>query len=182
MFVPLKIVTEYSLLKSTIKVDSLILFLKKHNITSCAICDENLYGVMEFFTKMTANHLKPIIGLQIKIEEKEIDLYPKNNEGYKNLLKIHTLKEINELTFDTLKEYLANIKVVLPRNSYDLLEVFPNSYLSYKNDTEKIEALLKAGHSKSEIAAQLHVHRSSQLHACAPKSNKCLLLYPFKTI
>ncbi len=57
MFVPLKIVTEYSLLKSTIKIDALISFLKKHHITSCAICDENLYGVMEFYTKMTANHL-----------------------------------------------------------------------------------------------------------------------------
>ena len=167
MFVPLKIVTEYSLLKSTIKVDSLILFLKKHNITSCAICDENLYGVMEFFTKMTANHLKPIIGLQIKIEEKEIDLYPKNNEGYKNLLKIHTLKEINELTFDTLKEYLANIKVVLPRNSYDLLEVFPNSYLSYKNDTEKIEALLKTSNC-------VYIRKSRCLEKIDTEYLKCL--------
>ena len=61
MFVPLKIVTEYSLLKSTIKIDALISFLKKHNIPSCAICDDNLYGVMEFFNKMVANNLKPII-------------------------------------------------------------------------------------------------------------------------
>ena len=57
MFVPLKIVTEYSLLKSTIKIDALISFLKKHNIPSCAICDDNLYGVMEFFNKMSANNL-----------------------------------------------------------------------------------------------------------------------------
>lgn len=51
MFVPLKIITEYSLLKSTIKIDSLIEFLKKHNMTSCAICDNNLYGVMEFLQR-----------------------------------------------------------------------------------------------------------------------------------
>ena len=92
MLVPLKVITEYSLLKSTIKVDTLIDFLKKHNITSCAICDDNLYGVMEFFTKMKKNDLKPIIGLTIFIDNYEINLYPKNNEGYKNLLKIHTLK------------------------------------------------------------------------------------------
>lgn len=30
-----------------------------------------------------------------------------------------------------------------------------------KADRIKIEALLKAGHSKREIAAQLHVHRST---------------------
>ena len=143
MLVPLKIVTEYSLLKSTIKIDSLILFLKKHNITSCAICDDNLYGVMEFFTKMIANNLKPIIGLNIKIENKEILLYPINNAGYKNLLKIHTLKETNELTWETLNSYLKDIKIVLPNSSYDLLEKFPYAYLAYQNDTEKIEALLK---------------------------------------
>ena len=143
MFVPLKIITEYSLLKSTIKIDSLIEFLKKHNIASCAICDTNLYGVMEFFTKMTANGLKPIIGLSVFIDGLELDLYPINNDGYKNLLKVHTLKETKELNFDNLNEYLSNIKIVLPRDSYDLLASFPNAYLSYKNDTEKIEALLK---------------------------------------
>ena len=143
MFVPLKNITEYSLLKSTIKIDSLIEFLKKHNIASCAICDTNLYGVMEFFTKMTANGLKPIIGLSVFIDGLELDLYPINNDGYKNLLKVHTLKETKELNFDNLNEYLSNIKIVLPRDSYDLLASFPNAYLSYKNDTEKIEALLK---------------------------------------
>ena len=143
MLVPLKIITEYSLLKSTIKIDSLILFLKKHNITSCAICDDNLYGVMEFTSKMLVNNLKPIIGLDIKIENKEILLYPINNACYKNLLKIHTLKETKELTWETLNYYLKDIKIVLPNSSYDLLEKFPYAYLAYQNDTEKIEALLK---------------------------------------
>ncbi len=147
MLVPLKIKTEYSLLKSTIKVDTLITFLKKHNITSCAICDDNLYGVMEFFTKMMTNGLTPIIGLSIFIDDLEIDLYPKNNDGYKNLLKIHTLKETKELNFANLDKYLSNIKVVLPRASYDLLERFPKAYLSYSNDTEKMAALLKSSNS-----------------------------------
>ena len=143
MFVPLKIKTEYSLLKSTIKIDSLIEFLKKHNITSCAICDENLYGVMEFFTKMMKNNLKPIIGLSIVLESFEILLYPKNNDGYKNLLKIHTLKETKELNLLSLNSYLENIKIVLPYSSFELLDKYPDAYLSYQNDTEKIEALLK---------------------------------------
>ena len=144
MLVPLKIITEYSLLKSTIKIDSLIEFLKKHNITSCAICDDNLFGVMEFFTKMVFNNLKPIIGLTITIDNYEIYLYPKNNNGYKNLLKIHTLKETKELTWDTLAIYLTDIKIVLPYNSYSLQTKYPDAYLAYQNDTEKIEALLKS--------------------------------------
>ena len=143
MLVPLKIITEYSLLKSTIKVDALIEFLKKHNMTSCAICDDNLYGVMEFFNKMSSNGIKPIIGLSIAIDGFNLYLYPKNNQGYKNLLKIHTLKEEKNLTFDSLNEYLSDIKIVLPYHSYELQEKYSNAYLSYQNDTEKIECLLK---------------------------------------
>ena len=142
MFVPLKIVTEYSLLKSTIKIDALVSFLKKHNIPGCAICDDNLYGVMEFFNKMVANNLKPIIGLKIYIDNYEILLYPKSDLGYKNLLKIHTLKETKELSWDTLEKYLEDIKIVLPYSSFSLLEKYPHAYLAYQNDTEKIEAML----------------------------------------
>ena len=43
MFVPLKITTDYSLLKSLIKVEDLSEYLIKHNITACAIVDENLF-------------------------------------------------------------------------------------------------------------------------------------------
>ena len=48
MYVPLKITTDYSLLKSMIKIDDLINTLKLRNITSCALCDEYLYGVINF--------------------------------------------------------------------------------------------------------------------------------------
>ncbi len=144
MFVPLKITTEYSLLKSTIKIDSLISFLKNNNITSAGICDDNLFGVMEFYTKMLQNNLKPIIGLKINIEDYEILLYATNYQGYLNLLKIHTLKEFQNISFETLNPLLDNIKIVLPSLSYDLLEKYPSAYLGYVNDTEKINALLKS--------------------------------------
>ena len=77
MFVPLKIKTEYTLLQSTIKIVELIDFLKINNITSCAICDDNLYGVMDFYNKMVSNNLKPIIGLSINIENYDIYFYAK---------------------------------------------------------------------------------------------------------
>ena len=47
----LNVTTEYSLLKSLIKVDDLISFLHANNYNSCAICDDNLYGVIEFYIK-----------------------------------------------------------------------------------------------------------------------------------
>ena len=144
MFVPLKITTEYTLLKSTIKIEELISFLKNNNITSCAICDDNLYGIMAFYNKMINNNLKPVIGLNIKLDNNELYLYAKNYNGYLNLLKIHTLKEFNELNYETINNYLEDIKIVLPLNSYDLVDKYRSAYLGYTCDTEKIEALLRS--------------------------------------
>lgn len=141
---PLKIVTDYSLLKSTIKIETLIDFLKKNSFIGCAICDVNLYGVMDFYNQMKKNSLKPIIGLEVVIDNYNLFLYAKNYNGYKNLLKIHTLKEMKTLNFENIKSYLEDIKIVLPFNSYELLEIFPNAYLGYVNDTEKLEALMKS--------------------------------------
>ncbi len=144
MYVPLKIMTEYSLLKSTIKIDTLVSFLQKHNITSCAICDTNLYGVMEFYTKLTANNIKPIIGLEVIIDGCPLYLYAQNNLGYRNLLKINTYMEMKTISHAEIKKYLEHIKIVLPYISYSLLDIYPSAYLGYKNDTEKIEANLKS--------------------------------------
>jgi len=147
MFVPLKITSEYSLLKSTIKISDLVAFFKNNNITSGALVDENLYGVMAYYTNMFNNNLKPIIGLEVTIENFKIYLYAKNYEGYLNLLKIHTLKEQKNLSFANLESYLNSIKIILPYNSYRLIEKYPDSYLGYQNTTEKIEGLLKTSNT-----------------------------------
>ena len=88
MYTPLYIKTEYSLLKSLIKIDNLIEKLKRLNITSCGICDDNLYGTMEFINKMNKNNIKPIIGLDIILDNNHILLYAENEIGYHNLVRI----------------------------------------------------------------------------------------------
>ena len=48
IMIPLKVITEYSLLKSLIKIPDLIKHLTSHNINVCGICDDELFGLMEF--------------------------------------------------------------------------------------------------------------------------------------
>ena len=88
MYTPLYVKTDYSLLSSLIKIDELVECLKKKNISSCAVVDDNLYGTMETIHKFNKAGIKPIIGLSLK----EIILYAKTSEGYYNLVKIETLK------------------------------------------------------------------------------------------
>ena len=63
MYVPLKVTTDYSLLKSLIKIPELINFLLEKNIKVCGICDDNLYGVFDFYNACKNNRIKPIVGL-----------------------------------------------------------------------------------------------------------------------
>ena len=65
MFTPLKVTTDYSLLNSLIKIKDLINFCVTNNIKSCAICDTNLFGCIEFYKTCKQNNIKPIIGLEI---------------------------------------------------------------------------------------------------------------------
>ena len=88
MSIPLNIKTDYSLQKSLIKVTDLINFCLNNNITICGICDDNLSSSIEFYKLCQANNIKPIIGLELNIDNYKFLLYCQNYLGYKNLLKI----------------------------------------------------------------------------------------------
>ena len=148
MYIPLKVTTDYTLLKSLIKVPNLISFLSEKNIDVCGICDENLYGVLEFYYACKKNNIKPIVGLDVKIDDLNVYLYAMNFDGYKNLLKIHTLKEKNELILDDLSVYKDSILCIVPFKSkelFDKLKFFNNLYISYNNSIERLNALTITG-------------------------------------
>ena len=139
--IPLKITTEYSLLKSLIKLPDLISFLNENNIKECAICDENLNGFMDFYLKCKENNIKPIIGLDIVYESMHIYVYAKNYLGYQELLKIDYLKDKMNLSY--LEN--SNLLVIIPFKSIDIYEKLKykdNVYIGFCNDIEKNNALL----------------------------------------
>ena len=138
--IPLKITTEYSLLKSLIKLPDLISFLVQNNITSCAICDDNLNGFMEFYLKCKENSIKPIIGLDVVINNLHVYLYAKNYLGYQKLLQIDYMK--NNLEIKSIID--PNVLIILPYASIDLFEHLPqeNVYIGYSKLSEKTGSLL----------------------------------------
>ena len=147
MYIPLKVTTDYSILKSTIKIDNLISFLGQNKISACAICDEFLYGVMEFYNKCVKNNIKPIVGLDIIINNYHLYLYAKNYNGYQNLLKLNTIKTERELSFLDLEMYAKDVLAILPFNSISLdneiKHIYEDLYFSYTNEYEKTQVLLK---------------------------------------
>ncbi len=139
MYIPLHITTDYTILKSLIKVKDLVNFCVKNNIKNCAICDENMYGVMEFYKLAKSNKIKPIIGLDITLLNKHLYLYAENYLGYKNLLKINTIISERNITVHELENYSDNVLLIIPYDSLDIAKevgFFKDIYYGYENKEE----------------------------------------------
>ena len=138
----ISIKTDYSLLNSLVKVKDLLGYLKKNKYTSCGIIDTNLSASMELISGCSELGIKPIIGLDIILDEKHLFLYAMNYEGYCNLLQIDLRKD--NLNTDILKEYSSNILCVIPYHSVSLRELvsfYPEVYFGYQNHDEKVDLL-----------------------------------------
>ena len=137
MDTPLNIKTENYLLSSMIKIKDLIAFALKYNLTSLSITDNNMYGVMEFYDACIKNNIKPIVGLETKVDNLIIILYAKNYNGYKNLLKITS----NKVDLLFLSKYASDLICILPFESSSLYEqlksIYEDIFISFKNEEER---------------------------------------------
>ena len=142
----LKVTTDYSLLKSMIKIPELMEFCKKNNITTCGICDNNLFGATHFYNSCISNHIKPLIGLEISVNYQSIYLYAKNYSGYQNLLKLNTIIQTRMVSTLDLEMYCTNVIAVIPYHNIDsykeISKIYKTTFISYSNAFEKKNALL----------------------------------------
>ncbi len=141
MYIPLNIKTNYSLLSSLNDIEHLIHKAKSLNIKTLGITDSNMYGVMDFYKECLKNDIKPIIGIDIEIEDKHVLLYAMNYEGYQNLTRLVFLKQDQVLTLNQLKEYKDNLLCIVLNSSlsiYDELKsIYKHIYLGYSNLDER---------------------------------------------
>ncbi|MGL5643839.1 MAG: PHP domain-containing protein, partial [Metamycoplasmataceae bacterium] len=68
-FVNLHFNSEYSLLESSVTIDSYIAFAIQNNISLLSITDHNnMYGVDKFIKLCRKNNIKPIVGVDLDVE------------------------------------------------------------------------------------------------------------------
>jgi len=125
-FVHLHTHTEYSLLDGACRIKELVAKAKKYKMPALAITDHGvMYGVIQFYKEAIRQGVKPIIGCEVYVapnsrfdkstQRKEtpyhLILLAKNNEGYKNLIKLVTLSYLEGFYYKPridkkiLKEY-----------------------------------------------------------------------------
>ena len=146
MIIPIYNKSNYTLLSSLLKIDDIISFAKKNNLPSISLTDSNMFGTMEFIHKCEKQCIKPVIGLEVNLEDFTIVLYAKNYKGYQSLIKLSTIQSERVVTIDDLKKYNKEVIVVLPfiyNNKFDLLgDIYIDLYLGYKTKEEEKESLI----------------------------------------
>ena len=108
-FVHLHNHSHYSLLDGLSKVDEMVKKAKELGMPAIAITDHgNMYGAIEFYKECKKRGIKPIIGVEAYIanrsrfdkqpnidnERYHLILLAKNNDGYKNLIKLVTASNL----------------------------------------------------------------------------------------
>ena len=144
-YVPIGFKTDYSLLKSLLKVKDIVDYAKNLGASYLGVLDDNMFGIMDFYDKCIKNDLKCVFGQVIKIGETKFYLYIKDYNGYLNLITINDLIDDKKFTLDQLFKYNDGLIVVLPYENYNLynrLKTTFDVYLGYKNETELKNALL----------------------------------------
>lgn len=118
--------TTYSLLDGLPQIPDLIKYTKELGMDSIAITDHGvMYGTIEFYKAAKAAGIKPIIGQEFYFAERSLNqkekgfddrryhliLLAKDNEGYKNLITLSTIAQIDgfyykpRIDFETLQKY-----------------------------------------------------------------------------
>lgn len=151
--------SHYSLLQALPKIPDLVKFAKKQNMTALALTDAgNLYGAVEFYKECKKKEIKPLLGVDFFVavrtrhdRESRIDnkrtrliLLAKNEDGYRNLIKLVTLSNFEGFYYkpridaELIENHKDNLLCIMPSFSGTVALALKN------NDKEKaIEEITK---------------------------------------
>ncbi|MHC4623516.1 MAG: PHP domain-containing protein, partial [Planctomycetota bacterium] len=87
----------YSLLRGSVSVQRLARKAKEYGYGAVALADVNsMYGVVDFWQQAGKADVKPIVGVEILTDTQSVVLLAEDRQGYKNLCRITTARNLDE--------------------------------------------------------------------------------------
>ncbi len=175
-FIHLHTHSHYSLLDGLSKIPDMVKRAKENGMDSIALTDHgNMYGAIELYTECKKAGIKPIIGVEAYIAERNrkdkepgvdnkryhLTLLAKTKQGYKNLMRLVSLSNIEGYYYkprmdkEILKEYSEGIICLSGCMGSQL------SQAVIAGNTEKAEALIKEHQEifgKENYFLEVHSH------------------------
>jgi DNA polymerase-3 subunit alpha len=159
-FVHLHTHSHYSLLDGLSKLEDLVGLVKKNKMPALAVTDHgNMYATIEFYKLAKKEGIKAIIGVEAYIAERgrldkepgidnkryHLTLLAKNNEGYKNLIRLVSLSNLEGYYYK-------------PRMDKEILRKYSNGIICLSGclGGELSQALVKKNEEKAEAIIKEH--------------------------
>ena len=177
-FVQLQVISAYSLLKSTLSIEKLVVSAKERGYKAIALTDHNvMYGIIDFYKACVKHEIKPIIGITLDVQgvvntkqEYPLILLAKNRIGYDNLMKVSSKKMLMErderLTIEDIKNCNDGLITISPEKDSEF-----ESYLL--NDEQEIATNILKTHLKAFSTENYFV--GLQLHERIEKVQSTLI-------
>ena len=112
---PISFKSDYSLLKSILKIKDIVDYAVSMEAQCVGILDENPFAIMDFMSSCSNANIKGVCGVIIKIGDTKIYLYIKDYEGYLNIIKVlfvffHMRITIFLIDLEHLLRYISDIR------------------------------------------------------------------------
>ncbi|MCX8056894.1 MAG: PHP domain-containing protein [Ignavibacteria bacterium] len=164
MFIHLHTHSNYSFLAGAIRIEELIAKAKEYQMPAIALTDTNgMYGLIDFAKLAIEEGIKPILGSYIddpKNSKHHVVLLAKNREGYSELCKIITQRQLEEnfSLVQTMLDYLISSKknLFILSSSIELLKELKSKIgdLNFSDLFVEIFAVKKSNSNYQEIKKQ----------------------------
>lgn len=133
-FAPLHVVTCYSLLQSGLTMERIARAIKGNNYFAMGMSDIETMAGIPPFVKMMEKSSKPyLIGEEFNVDGDNLSLYVLNEEGYRNLIKLNSISQRENLTIELLKEHASGLAAVLETVRGKFKDLFVENYDSSFN-------------------------------------------------
>ena len=136
-FLPLHIYSGYSFLKSGLSLSKIVALGAKAGYEYIGLSDDlSLTGFPELYHLCTKNGLKPLFGMDLKVNHQRFTLYIQNEIGYRNLIQLGHLASKQEVDEAFFFNHVDGLFVIL-NSDYSLL------YEHQQDDVEYCATLLQ---------------------------------------
>ena len=133
--------TVYSFMESMISIRKYVDQGKAYGYSALGIMDiDNLYGAYYFIKECQKQGIQSLLGLEMTVHHKEeivnLRFLALSNHGYRNLMKLSTLKMTGKKEWTDFSSYLEDICVIVPYYSaIDSLDLGHDYYIGVYPDT-----------------------------------------------